>query len=106
MKKKLPSLFVNKIEKKLDNNDTVFYSVLDYRKILEPTEEYNITGESVKDKIDGLFNSVNYVYKMNVIITLKDNKVINKDIIGQIDNNLITIDDEMINIDDISDIKY
>ncbi len=106
MKKKLPSIFANKLDKKIDNNDEVFYSVLEYRNLLEHTEEDHIEDKNVNDKINELFNSVNYVYKMKVAITLKDKKVINKDIIGQIDNNLITIDDELINIEDISDIKY
>jgi superoxide dismutase len=106
MKKKLPSVFVNKIEKKLDNNNKIFYSVLEYRNSLEPTKEHEIISGNIKDKINELFNSVNYVYKMNVTLTLKDKQIVNKDIIGQLDNKLITIDDELINIEDITDIKY
>jgi len=107
MNKKLPNLYVNRIEKKLLNNDTVFYSALNKEKeIVKPSASVDIDIQSIEDKIDELFKSSNYVYKMNVTLTLKDNSVINKDVIGQVDNKLITIDEELIDINDIKDIKF
>lgn len=112
MNKKLPNLYVNKIERKLANNDIVFYSIL--KPNIEVKEEiFTVTSQiddivnvNVKEKVADLFNSTNYVYKMNVTITLKDNTIINKDVIGQVDNKLITIDEDLIEINDIRDIKF
>lgn len=108
MSKKLPGLYVNKIEKKLNNNNTVYYSALNDKSIETKVEDVSFTIDttSVSEKVDELFDSPNYVYKMNATITLKDKTVINKDIIGQMDGKLITIDEELIDINDIRDIKF
>ncbi|MDD2469610.1 MAG: hypothetical protein PHI22_01585 [Bacilli bacterium] len=108
MKKKLPDLYVNKIEKKIVNNDTVFYSALEY-KTKERNDYIDISEtntKDVKEKIDEMFSSPNYVYKMSTIITLKDKSIIHKDIIGMMNNKLITIDEESIDINDIRDIRF
>ena len=52
-----------------------------------------------------MFSSPRYVYKIDAEITLKDKKVTKK-IIGKNNNNLITIDNELIPIQDIIDISY
>lgn len=108
MNKKLPKLYVNKIDKIIDNNDLVFYSAKKFKvkeeKTTSSTSKNDI--QSIEEKIQALFNSPNFVYKKNATITLKDKEVINKDIIGQKDNKLITIDDETINVADIKDIKF
>jgi hypothetical protein len=108
MNKKLPNLYVNKIEKVIDNNERVFYSALKPKVVEETISELPIEEEnqSVSDKVDELFNSPNYVYKMHAAITLKDKTEINKDIIGQMDGKLITIDEDLIDIDDIRDIRF
>lgn len=109
MNKKLPNLYVNKIEKAIVNNERIFYSAFESKVKEEPTSEVYTKEEdalSVEDKVNELFNSPNYVYKMNAIITLKDNTVIDKDIIGQMDGKLITIDEDLIDINDIRDIKF
>jgi hypothetical protein len=108
MNKKLPNLYVNRIEKKLVNNDTVFYSALKAKPVDLKDNEISFTVDttSVGEKVEQLFNSPNYVYKMNAIITLKDKTTINTDIIGQMDGKLITIDEDMIDINDVRDIKF
>jgi hypothetical protein len=108
MNKKLPNLYVNKIEKVIDNNERVFYSALKPEVVVENVSELPIDDEnqSVGDKVDELFNSPNYVYKMHATITLKDKTVMSKDIIGQMEGKLITIDEDLIDIDDIRDIKF
>lgn len=108
MKKKLPNLYVNKIEKKLNNNDVIFYSSKKEKEpvITTPNISHNNELQDVGTKINELFNSPNYVYKMNVTIMLKDKSIINKDIIGQVGKQLITIDEDSINIDDISEIRF
>ena len=91
---KKPKVFQNTISKKLNNNRN-----LSVTKNNEIKQDNNVT-----KKIDKIFNDRNYIYKANVDIVLKD-KIVNKKIIGKIDNYLLTIDNEKILIDDIIDIN-
>ena len=97
--KDLPKVFRNNINKKFNNNDSVYYS-----------SNRNATTEEVKDsrtilqKINEIFSSPNYVYKANVEITLKDKKV-TKRIIGRNKDFIITMDNTLIPVSDILDIK-
>ena len=59
----------------------------------------------MNQKINKIFGSSRYVYKADVDITLKDGKV-SKRIIGRNKNELITMDNELIKISDIIDIKF
>ena len=96
--KDLPKVFHNKIDKKINNNKTVYYS--------NSNEDDDITVDSktVQQKINEIFSSPNYVYKANVDITLKDKKI-TKRIIGRNKNYIITMDNDLIPINDIIDIK-
>lgn len=96
--KELPKVFHNKIEKKFDNNRSVFYSNNTYE------EDRSVDTRTVLQKINEIFSSPNYVYKANVEITLKDKKV-TKRIIGRNKNYIITMDNDLIPISDIVDIK-
>ena len=96
--KELPKVFHNKIDKKFDNNRSVFYSNNTYE------EDRSVDTRTVLQKINEIFSSPNYVYKANVEITLKDKKV-NKRIIGRNKNYIITMDNDLIPISDIVDIK-
>ena len=98
MKKDLPKVFANKINKKLNNNNT--YSITN--KFEESTRDYNI---DVNKKINDIFKSPRYIYRANVDIKLKD-RTIKKKIIGKKNSNLITIDNELIPISDIIDIDF
>lgn len=98
MEKKLPKVFANKIEKDIMNNATYFKG---NRKI-EAEEKVNL---NVRSKINQIFGSTRYVYKADVIIELKD-RTITKRVIGKNKINLITIDNELIPIKDIIDIKF
>ena len=96
--KDLPKVFHNKIDKKIENNRSLFYSNNNY---------YDITKSdtrSILQKINEIFSSPNYVYKANVEITLKDKKV-TKRIIGRNKNYIITMDNMLIPVNDIIDIK-
>ncbi len=99
MKKKLPKVFVNSINKKLLNNKNVYYS---YK---EPIIKNEYSQDTVEEKILKIFNSPNYVYKAIVEIKFKD-KVVTKQIVGRNKYNLITIDNELIKINDILDINF
>lgn len=106
MDKKLPGIFANKIEKRLDNNRNI--SVTKKEEIIEENLDgfdSIIDNKDINKKINSIFSSPKYVYKVSVTITLKD-KVITKRIIGKNNKNLITIENELIPIDDIVDIEF
>lgn len=90
MKKNLPHVFKNTINKSLKNNEKVFYS-----KEREKYQEINI---------DELFKQ-NQIYRTDVKITLKNNNILEKNIIGRSINHLITSNNELIAIDDILKIE-
>ena len=99
MDKKMPKVFANKIDKEVGNNERVYYGNE------ERNHEFKNDGSNVNQKINQIFGSSKYVYKADVIIKLKD-KTISKKIIGRNRNQLITMDNELININDIIDIDY
>ena len=94
---KLPKLYTNKFDKKIDNS-------LDYINITNNTNIKKVSNYDIKEKIDKIFKSKKYIYKIDV-----DIKLINDDIkctiIGKTKNSLITIDNKLININDIIDIN-
>ena len=98
MVKDLPKVFHNKIDKKFDNNRSVYYSNNNYE------EDRAVDTRTVLQKINDIFSSPNYVYKANVEITLKDKKI-TKRIIGRNKNYIITMDNDLIPISDIVDIR-
>lgn len=101
--KDLPKVFHNKIDKKFDNNRSVYYSSNgDGNDIVDNTQVKD--SKTVLQKINEIFSSPNYVYKANVDITLKDKKV-TKRLIGRNKNYIITMDNDLIPIDDIVDIR-
>ena len=116
MEKKLPSVFANKVETNAGNNKSIFYSA-DERMTSSlpnendqermPTGRMVTTGEITKDinqKINEIFKSSNYIYKADVELTLRSGKI-TKRIIGKNASNLITMDNELIPISEIIDIK-
>lgn len=94
--KDLPKVFQNKINKVFNNNKQIYYS--------NTSNNQPIDSKNVSQKINDIFSSPNYVYKANVEITLKD-KTITKRIIGRNKNYIITMDNDLIPINDIVDIK-
>ena len=101
MKKELPHVYQNRIDKDISNNKKVDYSGLrDEVKV-----EKNKPTKTVNQKINDIFNSPRYVYKAEVEIQLKD-RTVTKKIIGHNKNQLITFDNEIIPISDIVDIKF
>ena len=98
--KDLPKVFHSSESKKFNNNSNVYYS----------SNTRNNSNDDIKDsrtitqKINEIFASPNYIYKANVEITLKDRKV-TKRIIGRNKNYIITMDNTLIPISDIVDIK-
>ena len=96
--KKLPNLYTNTFDKKIDNS-------IDFIKIKNENIETNdLSKYALNKKIEQIFKSKNYIYKIKVDIYYKD-KTITETIIGKTKNNLITNDNKLLNIDDILDIK-
>ena len=92
MEKKIPKVFANKIDRKIENNevfkdDTIKEDILD-----------------INSKINNIFKSKDYIYKVDVNIKLKDG-VVSKRVIGKRNDYLITMDNELIKISDILDIS-
>lgn len=90
-----PKVFANPINKKIDNVQDLFRSDKDSRSI-NPVD--------VNKKINEIFASRNHVYKSRVRITLKD-EVVEKEIVGKTNINLLTLDGNLIRITDILDIE-
>ena len=82
MKKTLPKVYANIIDKKI-----------------EIKEEKNIDKQ-----IQTILNTKKYIYKIPVEIETEKETIITK-IIGKNKNNIITIDNELIKIDTITNIK-
>lgn len=108
MDKKLPGVFANKIDKDFQNNKHVFYS---RNEGLEQVDTVNRgiqveadTIVNVEQKINQIFQSPNYIYKADVLITTDRGKM-EKRIVGKRQGNLITMENELIPISSIVDIS-
>ena len=103
--KDLPRVFANKIDKEMNNNRT--HSVSNNEEKQEEVKEYKgiRIGKNINQKINDIFASPSYVYKADVIITTSEGEF-TKRIIGKNGNNLITMDNELISIDNIKDIRF
>ena len=100
MANKLPGVFPGKVNKNSGNNKNFSYSKEEVNEVFSKP----IVQKNIKQKLNKIFNSSNYVYKADVEITLKD-KTITRRIIGKNKTHVITIDNELIPISDILDIK-
>lgn len=96
--KKLPKLYTNTFNKKIDNS-IEFTTVRE-----EIIKEDKLTNYDINKKIDMIFKSKNYIYKVDVLIKFND-KELNTTLIGKTNDNLITLDNKLIKISDIYDIK-
>ena len=92
-----PKVFKNTINKSIKNNERIFYSK---NKINEEIKD----SRNIIQKINDIFTSPNYVYKANVKIKTKDDTISTR-IIGRNKDYIITIDNKLIPIKNILDIK-
>ena len=95
MNKELPSVFANRIDKEINNEQEIFTTINDYNREISSTD--------VMKKINEIFSSKDFVYKKDVKITTKYG-IINTTIIGINNDNLLTMDNRSINVNDIIDI--
>lgn len=100
--KKIPEIYVNKINKKIDNNKEVFYSYKDNNEVEE--ENKKIDEYTLQRKINELFRSKDFVYKKKFHIKTNNEE---KDyiIIFKSYDYLLTIDGTKIMIKDIIEIN-
>lgn len=124
MEKKLPSVFANKISKEINNNEKVYSTKKedvkeekreekikevkkDNKIIVKKNKENKLNqpeNEKITKKINEIFKTKKYIYKIPVKIKTNDDEYI-KNIIGKNSKNLITIENELINIESIKDIN-
>lgn len=97
--KEISKVFQNNIEKEIKNNKNVFYEKKEKNIEINKVDEKNVI-----KKINEIFSSPNYIYKANVKITLKNETLVKK-IIGRNKDYIITMDNKLIPIKDIIDIK-
>ncbi|MDY5996358.1 MAG: hypothetical protein SPJ07_03245 [Bacilli bacterium] len=108
--KELPKMYHNTIDKDINNNEKMYstmYNSTMYnndRKISNNNIFINNKNNyTVEQKIYNIFNSPNYIYKIDVTIVTDKGKT-NKRIVGKTKTNLITMDNEYIPINTIRDI--
>ena len=99
-------MYRNKIDKDIKNNENFFSTM--YEKKIEKENNKNIfinnkNNYTVEQKIYNIFNSPNYIYKIDVTV-VTDSGIQNKRIVGKTKTNLITMDNEYIPISTIRDI--
>ncbi len=94
----LPKVFQNRNINNIDNAQEYFHSV-NKTNFSTSTSKIN-----VNDKINRLFQSNKFIYKIKTIIKTRTNEF-ETIIIGKTNNKLITFDNELIDIKDIIDIN-
>ena len=95
--KDLPRVFANKIDDNINKSQNMFYG--SDRKVNGKYENINID-----KKINSIFADSHHVYKSRVNITTREG-ILEKVIVGKTSNSLITIDGELIKINEILDIE-
>lgn len=101
--KKIPKIYVNKIEKNIDNNKKVYCSFYDDSENIISNEE-EIDYFKLQNKINELFRSNDFIYKKKFLIKTKINES-EYTIISKSYDYLLTIEGNKIMIKDIIDIK-
>ena len=105
MNQKLPGVFANKINKKIKNNNEIYMTTKETQNKEEKNnEKMKFNEKTIEQKINEIIKSNKYIYKIPVMIKLND-KVVETNIIGKNKTNIITINNELIKIEDIKDIE-
>lgn len=107
--KELPKMYHNKIDKEINNNEKIFSTMFveDKNTFFSKEDRGSIEikkdNYTVEQKIAKIFNSPNYIYKIDVMIVTEQSSS-KKRIVGKTKTNLITMDNEYIPINTIRDI--
>ncbi len=102
--KKLPKIYQNDINKKINNNKTTYH--LKYNAMEDSDDRIlrEMTNEEVNEVIDNIFNTTGYAFNTKVIIKT-NNKTYNTSLIAKRNGYILTLDEDKIKIDDIIVIK-
>lgn len=103
MKKELPKIFKNNIDRSHCNNKNVFYTSENKDIDNKTVSNINDSMFTVEEKIRKLFKSSRYIFNINVLIKT-DKKDYDTKIAGKVKNSLVTVDNEIIPIVEINDI--
>ncbi len=98
MKKDLPNVFANPLDKTFNNVQEIYYGVG------KEERSMSVSIDSILTKINRIFNSPHHVYKSKVKITTNSGELV-KEIVGKTSGSLLTLDGESIKIIDIQDIE-
>lgn len=103
--KELPKMYHNTIDKDINNNEKMYSTIYNSDRKISNNNIFinNKNNYTVEQKIYNIFNSPNYIYKIDVTIVTDKGKT-NKRIVGKTKTNLITMDNEYIPINTIRDI--
>ena len=106
--KKLPKIYQNEI-KNVKNNKEMFDSLKndlksDFERTNKAFEDDSFNKLSVKEKILALINQKSYIFNTKVVLIFQDSEK-ECQIAGVVNNHLITMDNKIIKIDDLKDIK-
>lgn len=104
MKRNLPNVFANKRVGVVKNNEEVYYSKEEKKLNNSLIVDDNFKEILIRKKINDLFNSKDFVYKVNVLITTKEGDK-SETLIAKGKDSLLTFNNEKILIKDIIDIK-
>ena len=104
MKKNLPNVFANKKIGLVKNNEEMYYSKEEKKLDTSLIIDDNFKEILIRKKINDLFNSKDFVYKVNALITTKEGDK-NVTLIATGKDSLLTYNNEKILIKDIIDIK-
>ncbi len=105
VKNKLPRVYQNPLNRKINNNMRVYYDqasnnvVVDSKPIFKSNEK-----QDVNKKIAELFSRNGYIFNLDVIIRTTD-EVMETKIAGKIKNYIITLDNKVIPIANIIEIN-
>lgn len=98
--KKLPKIYQNEIDKNIKNNKTVYrFKNMDTRSST-PYEN----NKTVKETLDEIFNGIGYALNIVVLIKTKS-KEYETTLVARTSNNIVTIDNEVIPIEDILNLE-
>lgn len=96
MDKDLPNIYKGIVNTDNNQDKSILNEEVKFDKKIEISNK-----KDVKENIKKILSSKDFIYRADVLITLRNNEKIKKTIIGTNNNSLITIDDELIDINNI-----
>lgn len=107
MDKKLPRIFRSEIDKQINNNRSVYYvnkESDDFSFSTRKEKEVKTSSIDINEKINGIFKPGRHSFNVEVEIITKS-KTYDTKIAGKIRDCIVTLDNDVIPIHDIVDIK-